>query len=187
MNAGLGLLLGAAVVGGAIIFAAREAKADDSAGGDCGTPEDLAKIMGDLSDPNNSQSTNPAALRDIAQILREAEWCDASIAQAAKAAAATLDAKANTLESGSPRVPGPYPPISGPLPFNPPPVPPQQWPIPGGVEIQGIGWCPPGYAYNLATKLCEYQGFGVQTQGESTGTCCASCEVGGPCTGCNNE
>ena len=41
-------------------------------------------------------------------------------------------------------------------------VPPSTIPIPGGSYIEGIGWCPPGMAYNLATKLCEPQ---FSTQG----------------------
>jgi hypothetical protein len=43
--------------------------------------------------------------------------------------------------------------------------------IPGGNYINGIGWCPPGWAYNLATQLCEPQSFPTFTR----------------TTGCNDE
>lgn len=70
-----------------------------------------------------------------------------------------------------------------------PPVPPSTVPIPGGTQIQGIGWCPPGYAYNLATGQCEWDmplPQLVLTTGDQTGACCAACAVGDECEGCDN-
>jgi hypothetical protein len=68
----------------------------------------------------------------------------------------------------TPSIPTPTLPPIVPLPgeaittFTPPPVPPSPIPIPGGSYIQNIGYCPPGYSYNLATKQCEFDSFGTQ-------------------------
>jgi hypothetical protein len=65
--------------------------------------------------------------------------------------------------------------------FTLPPLPPSQIAIPGGTEIQGVGWCPPGYSYSLQSGLCEYDGY--STSGDSA-HCCGSCMRGEDCEGC---
>lgn len=169
---------------------------------DCLSSKDVGDIASEfLADPTQT----PADLRNMAATFRSLnDYCDDGARQAGQAAAVLLETRATQLESGiqPPLPPGAALPIPGGTPVPGVPgtstipglgallpylsVPPSPYELPGGHYYTNYGWCPMGMVLDLKTGMCVSPDYEVVTQGDdhSTGACCGSCAVGGPCEGC---